>query len=231
MQMPELKAEATKPLQDQLRQLLDVAGDEYDVAILQSIEAGFRFCRKVIAPCAGAQTSLLIEVKPFCTWYDVPIDSMAQIISVHSQPQQGQGQGAGQGRQGQGRQGQGHSLLALQLDEFLPLGPKARQGAGQWAGRRPLYYTYFSGRLGALPLYAGSDMQLEVSYIGQDAETFFAQAFDLIKARALYDLYQNFLYNAALAQASLRNYNEQLALFQTQRSRSCATGKLNPTSF
>lgn len=225
MQMPELKAEATKPLQDQLRQLLDVAGDEYDVAILQSIEAGFRFCRKVIAPCAGAQTSLLIEVKPFCTWYDVPIDSMAQIISVHSQPQP--------------QQGQGHSLLALQLDEFLPLGPKARQGAGQWAGqgagqwagRRPLYYTYFSGRLGALPLYAGSDMQLEVSYIGQDAETFFAQAFDLIKARALYDLYQNFLYNAALAQASLRNYNEQLALFQTQRSRSCATGKLNPTSF
>lgn len=229
MQMPELKAEATKPLQDQLRQLLDVAGDEYDVAILQSIEAGFRFCRKVVAPCAGVQTSLLIEVKPFCTWYDVPIDSMAQIISVHSQPQQGQQQG----------QQQGHSLLALQLDEFLPLGPKAGQGAGQGVaqgagqviGRRPLYYTYFSGRLGALPLYAGSDMQLEVSYIGQDAETFFAQAFDLIKARALYDLYQNFLYNAALAQASLRNYNEQLALFQTQRSRSCATGKLNPTSF
>lgn len=227
MQMPELKAEATKPLQDQLRQLLDVAGDEYDVAILQSIEAGFRFCRKVVAPCAGVQTSLLIEVKPFCTWYDVPIDSMAQIISVHSQ------------QQPQGQSRQGHSLLALQLDEFLPLGPRvdqgagqgAAQGAGQWAGRRPLYYTYFSGRLGALPLYAGSDMQLEVSYIGQDAETFFAQAFDLIKARALYDLYQNFLYNAALAQASLRNYNEQLALFQTQRSRSCATGKLNPTSF
>lgn len=226
MQMPELKAEATKPLQDQLRQLLDVAGDEYDVAILQSIEAGFRFCRKIVAPCAGAQTSLLIEVKPFCTWYDVPIDSMAQIISVHSQQQHSQPQ-----QQGQSRQGPRHSLLALQLDEFLPLGPKAGQGAGQGAGRRPLYYTYFSGRLGALPLYAGSDMQLEVSYIGQDAETFFAQAFDLIKARALYDLYQNFLYNAALAQASLRNYNEQLALFQTQRSRSCATGKLNPTSF
>lgn len=204
MQQIILKAEILKPLQQQLRQALDVAGDEYDAPILQAIQEAFGFCRKLVPNYAGLETSLNIAIKPLCAWYDVPIDTMAQISGVVLKPA-------------------GCALQALHIDEFL--------GLRREPGNRPYYYTYFSGQLGIKPLFAGNDMSVVVNYVGYSAEQFFDQAFDLIKARALFDLYQNFLNNPQSAQAALRNYSEQLALFQTQQSRSSGLGRIVATNF
>lgn len=204
MQHLELKAELFKPLQEQLRQALDVAGDEYDAPILQAIQSAFSFCRKLVSDYAGLDSSLTIAIKPLCAWYDVPIQNMAQIYKIVLKPA-------------------GCALQALHIDEFL--------GLRRERGARPYYYTYFSGQLGIKPLFAGNDMSVVVNYVGYSAEQFLAEAFDLIKARALFDLYQNFLGNPQSAQAAMRNYNEQLALFQTHQSRSSSLGRIVPTSF
>lgn len=113
--------------------------------------------------------------------------------------------------------------------------------AGRSAGRgRPQYYTYFAQKLRLHPAPDAdsyrirlhlSPMRLHRAGSADEAHPWFREAFDLIKARAKYELYKDILKDAPMAMAAFADFNEQLAALRVETSRRNGTGYIRATGF
>jgi len=64
-----------------------------------------------------------------------------------------------------------------------------------------------------------------------EAGPWFSEAFDLVKARAKYDLYKDILKDAPLAAAAFNDFKEQWAALQAETSRRAGAGRVKATQF
>ncbi|EJF92649.1 hypothetical protein [Bartonella tamiae] len=104
----------------------------------------------------------------------------------------------------------------------------------------PYAYGYFDKqlRLYPAPQSNAGTIRIQVTPIrldtiknANDNGAWFIDAFDLVKARAKYDLYKDILKDATMAAASLNDFNEQLQALRVETSRRNGIGKIRTTSF
>jgi len=105
---------------------------------------------------------------------------------------------------------------------------------------RPQHYNYFAQ---TLRLYPTPDdarylirLSLEPKRLSMptsmdEDHPWFLEAFDLIKARAKYELYKNILQDASQAAASWNDFLEQLQALRAETSRRISTGNIAATVF
>lgn len=104
----------------------------------------------------------------------------------------------------------------------------------------PYCYTYFGQRLRLYPFPGEgpykirlqlSPVRLKSISSASEENPWFSEAFDLISARAKYEIYKNILKDAAMAAASFNDFNEQLGALYAETSRRNGTGKIRATGF
>ena len=116
--------------------------------------------------------------------------------------------------------------------------PEKLETAQQTAGE-PFSYSYFAKRL---RLYPTPDKSYRIRLLLEpyrlddvltaDEETpWFSDAFDLIKARAKYELYKDILKDADMAAASFNDFNEKLSALKAETSRRNGSNLIKATVF
>ncbi|UTO28118.1 hypothetical protein [Bartonella harrusi] len=102
----------------------------------------------------------------------------------------------------------------------------------------PLFYTCRNQKIGLFP----TPKQIETIRLVyasfrfgdegvREENPWFIHAFDLIKARAKYELYKNILKDPEYAAVSFRDYQEQLQTLRFETSRRKGAGNILPTQF
>lgn len=103
----------------------------------------------------------------------------------------------------------------------------------------PLYYCYFGQKLRFYPIPDQSyKIRLQIAPIrfdnismASEANPWFYEAFDLIKARAKYELYKDILKDSNFAATAFNDFQEQLAALRAETSRRNGSGKIYATNF
>lgn len=103
----------------------------------------------------------------------------------------------------------------------------------------PLFYTYCDQKIGLFPtpkqvesvcvIYACARLRDE--QLKEDDNPWFIHAFDLVKARAKYELYKNILKDPEYAAASFRDFQEQLQVLRFETSRRKGSTNILPMRF
>ncbi|WP_455476856.1 hypothetical protein [Bartonella sp. B41] len=109
-------------------------------------------------------------------------------------------------------------------------------------GRRlgvPTFYTYSDDKIGLFP--APKDVEvvhlfyfpdsLSEGNVWNDDSPWMIHAFELIKARAKYDLYKNVLKDPELAAISFNDFQEQLKILREETSRRKCLSKIHSVEF
>lgn len=107
------------------------------------------------------------------------------------------------------------------------------------ASGMPAHYCYFGQRLRLQPIPDRSYLiRLQVGpfrladiQTSTDSNAWFTEAFDMVKARAKYQLYKDFLKDAALAAAALADFNEEQQALAAETSRRNGHGRIRPMEF
>lgn len=103
----------------------------------------------------------------------------------------------------------------------------------------PYSYTYFNRKL---CLYPTPDQTYQIRLLLEPIKLaeitspnqespWFTEAFDLIKARAKYELYKDILKDSVMAQASFNDFTEQLASLKAETSRRTGSNMIKSTVF
>ncbi|PIT67976.1 hypothetical protein [Bartonella tribocorum] len=103
----------------------------------------------------------------------------------------------------------------------------------------PFFYTCLDQKIGLFPTPENvEDVQLSYApvYVSdeqlkEDNNPWLIYAFDLIKARAKYELYKNILKDPEYAAVSFRDFQEQLQALRIETSRRKGSSKIRPMSF
>ncbi|WP_421565575.1 hypothetical protein [Ochrobactrum sp. EDr1-4] len=104
----------------------------------------------------------------------------------------------------------------------------------------PYMFTYFGQRIRLYPIPNDTEYTIRLQLgpyrlaeiqTSTDSNAWFTEAFDLIKARAKYQLYKDYLKDAMLAGASLNDYNEEDSALSAETSRRNGRGKIIGTAF
>jgi len=105
---------------------------------------------------------------------------------------------------------------------------------------RPTSFTYFGQRIQLYPAPAtdGETIRLQLGpyrlapiQSASDSNVWFTEAFDLVKARAKYELYRDYLKDPAPAVAALDDFHEQDKLLAAETSRRNGSGRITATAF
>ncbi|WP_142416135.1 hypothetical protein [Bartonella massiliensis] len=103
----------------------------------------------------------------------------------------------------------------------------------------PFFYTYSEQKIGLFPTPESIET-IQLSYapihladeqLKEDNNPWFIYAFDLIKARAKYELYKNILKDPEYAAVSFRDFQEQLQALRIETSRRKDFSKIQPMHF
>lgn len=114
-----------------------------------------------------------------------------------------------------------------------------RDNGGETRHDRPVFYTLLERRIGVFPIPQRS-VTLRFSYVpfpqgegdrAQEDPIWSPHAFDLIKARAKYELYKNILKDSEAAAVSYNDFQEQLKLLHCETSRRSGMGRILSTGF
>ncbi|QEE12273.1 hypothetical protein [Bartonella krasnovii] len=198
---------------------IDDTGDEYIAQIQESIFAAIRFCERENF-YFNESRDVVFTTQAGKGVYDASdtrhIESAVKIKSVYL------------------ISGQDHKL-ALELKDHVSLEPLLRsdqQGT-------PVYYSYFDRKL---HLYPTPDRAYQIQLLlsplrlaeiesVDEEHPWFVHAFDLIKARAKYELYKNILKDPDCATAAYNDFNEQLYELRAETSQRHNVSKIIPTDF
>ncbi|WP_034988961.1 hypothetical protein [Bartonella senegalensis] len=131
-----------------------------------------------------------------------------------------------------------HAATRIQL-LFKPAEILQKQYGLQPPQGTPLFYTYLDRKIGLFPtpkqvesaclVYA--PVRLGGEQVIKDDNPWLIHAFDLIKARAKYELYKNILKDPEYAAASFRDFQEQLQALRFETSRRKNSSNILPMSF
>ena len=116
--------------------------------------------------------------------------------------------------------------------------PQELESAGSAHGE-PYAYCYFGKKLRLFPcpdkVYKIRLMiepyRLEEVLKADEESPWFLDAFDLVKARAKYELYKDILKDADSARTAFNDFNEQLSALKVETSRRNGSGKIKATVF
>ncbi|GAA4665776.1 hypothetical protein [Bartonella pachyuromydis] len=135
-------------------------------------------------------------------------------------------------------------LLGIQNVTQIPLLFKSPEALQKQYGLQPpqgepLFYTYRDQKIGLFPtpkqiesvcvIYAC--VYLEDQQLREADNPWFFHAFDLIKARAKYELCKNILKDPEYAAAAFRDFQEQLQALRCETSRRKGTTNILPMAF
>lgn len=200
---------------------VDDTTGEYTAQIQNCIFAAIRFCerdvyyfnetRDVTFPTVAGQE-----------WYDGDdnpnIPTLVRIVAAYSEDSQGQ-----------------RAIIKRAMPEDIEIVSDNAASQGE-----PYCYTYFGQRLRLYPVpgdevytirlqlgpYRLADIQTST-----DSNAWFTEAFDLVKARAKYQLYKDYMKDADLASAAFNDFKEEQAALSAETSRRNGRGSIIATCF
>lgn len=200
---------------------VDDTTGEYTAQIQNCIFTAIRFCerdvyyfnetRDVTFPTISGQE-----------WYDgndnPNIPTLGRIVAVYSEDSSGQ-----------------RTIIKRVMPEEIEIVSDNAASRGE-----PYSYTYFGQRIRLYPVpgdevytirlqlgpYRLADIQTST-----DSNAWFTEAFDLVKARAKYVLYKDYMKDAGLAMAALNDYNEENSALSAETSRRNGSSCITATSF
>ncbi|WP_142417208.1 hypothetical protein [Bartonella massiliensis] len=196
---------------------IDDVADEYVAQIQESIFAAIRFCERETF-YFNENRDVVFQTRAGQGVYDSTdtrhIETAVKIKSVYLSS------------------GQDHKF-ALECKDHVSLEPLLRseqQGT-------PVYYSYFDRKL---YLYPTPDRAYQIQLIlsplrlseietVDEEHPWFVHAFDLIKARAKYELYKNILKEPDCATAAYNDFNEQLHELRAETSQRHNVTRIIPT--
>jgi len=206
---------------------IDDSQDDYTPQIHHAIFAALRFCAREPFYFNEAR-DVVFDTIAGQAWYDAThhkeIGTLAGLSAVICQ-RITQGQGI--------TQGQAWALRCETPKKLEILDTTQRRGA-------PSRFCYFGQKLRLYPRpdTNGYRIRLQISprrfeelKDGAQESLWFVEAFDLIFARAKYELYKNTLKDVAAAAASLGDFQEQLHSLRAETSRRRNGGFVKPTLF
>ncbi|WP_455479209.1 hypothetical protein V4B17_05715 [Bartonella sp. B23] len=199
---------------------IDDTTDEYSVQIRDSIFAALRLCER--EPFFFSEKrKMSFKTQPKKTWYGqeegVFIESEKALERV---------------------------ILGTNYATQTPLLFKSVEALQKQYGLHPvqgtpIFYTYRNQKIGLFPtpkqvetvrifhtpLCSGDEQMME------EDNPWFIHAFDLIKARAKYELHKNILKDPEYAAVSFRDYQEQLQALRLETSRRKGSSNILPMQF
>jgi len=198
---------------------IDDTTNEYSSQIQAAIFAAIRVCER--EPFYFNDSSdVVISTQKDKTWYsgkdEKLLNSIIRIVAAYYQ--------FGTGKE--------IELQRLSIKQFTELENSAYG--------RPESFCYFAQKIGFYPTPNEDKYKIKLilSPIRLSALTsidemapWFTEAFDLIKARAKYELYKDIIKDPPLALAALNDFNEQMAMLHVETSRRQATGNILATRF
>lgn len=198
----------------------DVTG-EYTPQIQNCIFAAIRFCERNVY-YFNETRDVTFQTVAGREWYDKSdnpnIPSLVRIVAAYCENSSGQ-----------------RSVLRRVMPEYIETVSDNAASRGE-----PYMFTYFGQRLRLYPVPNDTNytirLQLGAYRLNEiqtsaDSNAWFTEAFDLIKARAKYQLYKDYLKDAPLAAASLNDFNEEDNALSAETSRRNGRGKIIGTAF
>ncbi|MBX8811198.1 hypothetical protein HBA91_01000 [Ochrobactrum sp. MR34] len=198
----------------------DVTG-EYTPQIQNCIFAAIRFCERNVY-YFNETRDVTFQTVAGREWYDksdnLNIPSLVHIVAAYCENISGQ-----------------RSVLRRVMPEDIETVSDNAASRGE-----PYMFTYFGQRLRLYPVPNDTNytirLQLGAYRLNEiqtsaDSNAWFTEAFDLIKARAKYQLYKDYLKDAPLAAASLNDFNEEDSALSAETSRRNGRGKIIGTAF
>lgn len=126
-----------------------------------------------------------------------------------------------------------------ELSRSMPEELETLNGGASSSGQ-PTSFTYYGQRIRLYPI-PGDDTftvrlqlgpyRLAPIQSANDSNVWFTEAFDMVKARAKFELYRNYLMSAENAAAALDDYHEQASLLTAETSRRNGRGRIIATVF
>lgn len=155
-------------------------------------------------------------------WYDANdnpnIPTLVRIVAAYSEDSTGQ-----------------RSIIKRAMPEDIEIVSDNAASRGE-----PYCYTYFGQRLRLYPV-PGDEVYTIRLQLGpyrlneitsaSDTNAWFTEAFDLVKARAKYELFKDIIKDAERALAAQNDYNEQFDLLKAETSRRNGRGRIIATCF
>lgn len=198
---------------------IDDTTNEYNSQIQAAIFAAIRFCER--EPFYfNDSCDAVFSTRKAKTWYsgkdEQILNSIVQIVAAYCQ--------FGSGDETE--------LQRLSIKRFTELENSAHG--------RPDSFCYFAQKFGLYPTpdedaykirLILSPIRLSALTSTDEMAPWFTEAFDLIKARAKYELYKDIIKDAPLALAALNDFNEQMTMLHVETSRRQATGNILATRF
>lgn len=198
----------------------DVTG-EYTPQIQNCIFAAIRFCERNVY-YFNETRDVTFQTVAGREWYDKSdnpnIPSLVRIVAAYCENSSGQ-----------------RTTLRRVMPEDIETVSYNAASRGE-----PYMFTYFGQRLRLYPVPNDTNytirLQLGAYRLNEiqtsaDSNAWFTEAFDLIKARAKYQLYKDYLKDAPLAAASLNDFNEEDNALSAETSRRNGRGKIIGTAF
>ncbi|WP_336278489.1 hypothetical protein [Bartonella sp. CB175] len=199
---------------------IDDTTDEYPVQIQDSIFAALRFCKH--EPLFfNEKGTITFKIRTGKTWYG---------------QQDGLFIGEGKDIQSVFLGTNPATQTQLLYETFEVLQEKYQETSPQGT---PLFYTCVDQKIGLFPTPKNmgtvcfsrtSERDNEENVIHEN-DPWMIYAFDLIKARAKYELYKNILKDPEYAAVAFNDFQEQLKLLRTETSRKKNSSKIMPVGF
>ncbi|UXM95428.1 hypothetical protein N5853_01935 [Bartonella sp. HY329] len=197
---------------------LDDTNNEYLAQIQEAIFSAIRFCeREPFYFNESREVSFFTKQDQefYSTDDNEAIATLAGLSQVYCQ-----------------RDNNHYVLLAAKPPEFM----ETRQGNERG---EPIYYSYFGQKLRFYPIPdTAYQIRLQLSPVrfrnitsANEPNPWFYEAFDLIRARAKYELYKDILKDGDIAASALNDFYEQLAALRAETSRRNGRGRIYPTNF
>ncbi len=155
-------------------------------------------------------------------WYDSRdnpnIASLVRIVAAYSEDANGQ-----------------RIILTRSSPEDLEIVSHGNSATGQ-----PNSFTYFGQRIRLFPVPGEEEFTIRLQLgpyrlapiqSANDSNVWFTEAFDMVKARAKFEFYRNYIQDAELAAAALNDFREQDDLLKAETSRRNGSGCIKATAF
>lgn len=200
---------------------IDDTTGEYTPQIQNCIFAAIRFCERDIYYFNETRDVTFATVAGR-EWYDktdnTNIPTLVRIVAAYSEDSTGQ-----------------RTTLRRVMPEEIETVSDSAASRGE-----PYMFTYFGQRIRLYPVPSDTQYTIRLQLgpyrlaeiqSSTDSNAWFTEAFDLIKARAKYQLYKDYLKDATLAAASLNDYKEEDGALSAETSRRNGRGKIIGTCF
>jgi len=200
---------------------LDDTNNEYLSQIQNAIFAAIRFCEREPLYFNESRDIVFATVTGRDSYdrRDNPhIGTQAGLIQVYCEDGSGQ-----------------RHLLRRESPQQLELWSAPGTGRG-----RPRYYNYFAQHLRLWPVPDSDSYRIRMQlaavrmqdiHAANEAHPWFYEAFDLIKARARYELYKDILRDMPMALTAFNDFTEQLSVLRAETSRRQGSGHIKATGF